>query len=71
MDITTHNTPLPTATSTVIGLTDIGHLARWLAAVRWTLLSCPRQKRSPPEGSTYPSTVTKGQLDWTLNISPT
>lgn len=40
-------------------------------SVLCTLLSWPRQKRSPPDGSTYPSTVTMGHVDWTLNVSPT
>lgn len=47
------------------------HRALSMASVRCTLLSWPRQKRSPPDGSTYPSTVTMGQEDGTLNVSPT
>ena len=46
-------------------------LALSLASVRWTLDNLPRQNRSPPDGSTYPSTVTDGRLEGTLNISPT
>ena len=47
------------------------NLARSLASVRWTLDSRPRQNLSPPDGSTYPSTVTDGRLEGTLKISPT
>lgn len=47
------------------------YLALSMASVLCTLLSWPRQKRSPPEGSTYPSTVTMGQVEGTLNVSPT
>jgi len=47
------------------------YLAFSLCSVRCTLLSAPRQNRLPPEGSTYPSTVTLGQEDGTLNVSPT
>lgn len=47
------------------------YLALSIASVLCTLESWPRQKRSPPEGSTYPSTVTIGQLEGTLNVSPT
>ena len=42
-----------------------------LASTLWTLLSAPRQNLFPPEGSTYPSTITEGQPLGTLNISPT
>lgn len=49
----------------------VTHLALSIASVRCTLLSWPKQNRSPPEGSTYPSTVTMGQVEGTLNVSPT
>lgn len=49
----------------------VTHLALSIASVRCTLLSWPKQNLSPPEGSTYPSTVTMGQVEGTLNVSPT
>ena len=49
----------------------VTYLALSIASVRCTLLSWPKQNRSPPEGSTYPSTVTIGQEEGTLNVSPT
>ena len=50
---------------------NIDYRALSLWSVRCTLLRAPKQKRSPPDGSTYPSTVTVGQDDGTLNVSPT
>lgn len=51
--------------------TWVTYLALSMASVRCTLLSWPKQNLSPPEGSTYPSTVTMGQEEGTLNVSPT
>lgn len=51
--------------------TWVAYLALSMASVRCTLLSWPKQNLSPPEGSTYPSTVTMGQEEGTLNVSPT
>lgn len=56
---------------TILNRSWITYRALSIASVRCTLLSWPKQKRSPPEGSTYPSTVTTGQEDGTLNVSPT